>query len=83
MRKMSGTEEQVRKRAYELWVNAGKPEGRSEEFWHAASAELGDEAPGEEKSGGRDSPAQPARQRSPRKTAPVSGRRGSAKSTKA
>jgi hypothetical protein len=38
---MSGIEDAVRKRAYELWEQAGMPEGRSEEFWHAARAELG------------------------------------------
>ena len=38
---MSGIEEAVRRRAYELWEHAGRPEGRSDEFWHAARAELG------------------------------------------
>jgi hypothetical protein len=38
---MSGIEDSVRKRAYELWEQAGMPEGRSDEFWHAAMAELG------------------------------------------
>ena len=33
-------EEAVRRRAYELWEQAGQPEGRSEEFWFAATAEL-------------------------------------------
>jgi Protein of unknown function (DUF2934) len=37
---MSSAEEAVRRRAYELWEQAGHPEGRSEEFWHAAVAEL-------------------------------------------
>jgi Protein of unknown function (DUF2934) len=37
---MSSAEEAVRRRAYELWEQAGQPEGRSEEFWHAAIAEL-------------------------------------------
>ncbi|HEY1778847.1 MAG TPA: DUF2934 domain-containing protein [Roseiarcus sp.] len=37
---MSRIEEAVRRRAYELWERAGQPEGRSEEFWHAAIAEL-------------------------------------------
>ena len=34
------SEEQVRRRAYELWEKAGQPEGRGEEFWHQAAAEL-------------------------------------------
>ena len=38
---MSDIEEAIRKRAYELWEHAGMPEGRSEEFWHAARLELG------------------------------------------
>ena len=33
-------EEQVRRRAHELWEKAGQPEGRGEEFWHQAAAEL-------------------------------------------
>jgi hypothetical protein len=37
---MSSIEEAIRRRAYELWEQAGQPEGRSEEFWHAARAEL-------------------------------------------
>jgi hypothetical protein len=37
---MSGIEEAIRIRAYELWEHAGRPEGRSDEFWHAARAEL-------------------------------------------
>lgn len=34
------TEEQIRKRAQELWEQAGKPEGRDEEIWHQAEREL-------------------------------------------
>lgn len=37
---MSSIEEAVRRRAYELWEQAGQPEGQSEEFWFAAIAEL-------------------------------------------
>ncbi len=37
---MSSIEEAVRRRAYELWEQAGQPEDRSEEFWFAAIAEL-------------------------------------------
>jgi hypothetical protein len=37
---MTSIEEAVRERAYELWERAGQPEGRSEEFWFAAMAEL-------------------------------------------
>ena len=33
---MSGSEDWIAKRAYELWDRAGRPDGRSEEFWFAA-----------------------------------------------
>jgi hypothetical protein len=29
-------ERRVRERAYHLWLEAGSPEGRSDEFWHEA-----------------------------------------------
>ncbi|HEX9168463.1 MAG TPA: DUF2934 domain-containing protein [Roseiarcus sp.] len=41
---MSDIEEAIRRRAYQLWEHAGRPEGRSEEFWHAARSELGAKA---------------------------------------
>ena len=37
---MSGTQELVHERAYDLWQQAGSPEGRSDEFWFAAEREL-------------------------------------------
>ena len=37
------TEEEIRVRAHELWEQAGKPEGREDEFWHQAEKELRDE----------------------------------------
>lgn len=37
---MSTIEDAIRRRAYELWEQAGRPEGRSDEFWHAARDEL-------------------------------------------
>jgi hypothetical protein len=33
-------EQKIRERAYELWQQAGSPEGRHEEFWHQARQEL-------------------------------------------
>jgi len=33
----------IRDRAYALWERAGSPEGRQEEFWHAAERELAEE----------------------------------------
>jgi hypothetical protein len=37
------TDEQIRLRARELWEQAGKPEGRDEDFWHQAQQELQNE----------------------------------------
>ena len=33
-------EQQIRERALRLWREAGKPEGRNEEFWRRAEREL-------------------------------------------
>jgi Protein of unknown function (DUF2934) len=33
-------DEPIAARAYELWEQAGKPEGRDEHFWHLAEQEL-------------------------------------------
>lgn len=37
------SEEEIRKRAHELWEQAGKPEGREDEFWRLAEQELRNE----------------------------------------
>ena len=37
---MEGMERMIRERAYQLWERAGRPEGRSDEFWLAAKAEF-------------------------------------------
>lgn len=37
---MSGFQEFLHERAYDLWRQAGAPEGRSDEFWFAAEREL-------------------------------------------
>jgi Protein of unknown function (DUF2934) len=34
------TDEQIRIHAYELWEQAGKPEGLEGEFWHRAEQDL-------------------------------------------
>ena len=36
------TKEQVIHRAYELWEQAGKPEGKDKDFYHQAEQELRD-----------------------------------------
>lgn len=37
---MTDAEREVRERAYVLWEQAGRPEGRSEEFWFLAQQEM-------------------------------------------
>jgi hypothetical protein len=32
--------EEIQTRAYQLWEEAGRPEGRDQEFWHQAEREL-------------------------------------------
>lgn len=49
-------EERVRAEAHRLWREAGEPEGRDEEFWHAAEILLRE----------REGPAQPDGRRVPR-----------------
>jgi hypothetical protein len=36
------TDEQIRARARQLWEQAGRPEGRDEEFWYQAEKEVGE-----------------------------------------
>jgi hypothetical protein len=37
------TKQQILARAYELWQQAGEPEGRDEEFYHQAEQQLRNE----------------------------------------
>ena len=34
------TDKEIQNRAYEIWERNGRPEGREDEFWHQAEAEL-------------------------------------------
>lgn len=34
------TETHISERAHQLWEQAGRPEGRQDEFWHQAEREL-------------------------------------------
>jgi hypothetical protein len=43
-------EEEIRTRAHQLWEQAGKPEGREDEFWHQAEKELAQGVTADEKS---------------------------------
>lgn len=40
----SPKEDDIRGRAYALWIEAGSPDGRDDEFWHSAERELAEEA---------------------------------------
>jgi hypothetical protein len=40
---MQSDEEDIRTRAYDLWMKAGEPENRDEEFWLLAEQELRNE----------------------------------------
>jgi Protein of unknown function (DUF2934) len=40
------TDEQIRERAYQLWEQVGRPDGRADEFWHMAEQDLVDEERG-------------------------------------
>jgi hypothetical protein len=44
------TQEQIIHRAYQLWEQAGKPDGHDQEFYHQAERELAAGANPEEKS---------------------------------
>jgi hypothetical protein len=44
------TKEQIIHRAYELWEQAGKPDGRDQEFYHQAEQELNQAVAADEKS---------------------------------
>jgi len=33
-------EERIRQRAYQLWEADGSPEGRADEYWHEAAAQI-------------------------------------------
>ena len=44
MSDMSEREKRVLERAYQLWEEAGRPEGRDQEFWRQAEREIDGEA---------------------------------------
>jgi hypothetical protein len=37
------SKQEIDARAYQLWEQAGRPEGREDEFWHLAEQELRNE----------------------------------------
>jgi hypothetical protein len=44
---MSGLEDRIRKRAYELWQQSGAHDGSEMDFWLQAEREIGNEKPTE------------------------------------
>lgn len=50
---MLDTEEQIRQKAYEIWVSEGKPNGRADEHWAKASALVSDVVPSARKAPAR------------------------------
>ena len=44
----SDREQQIRERAYDLWEQAGRPDGRHEEFWALAAREIQADEDGED-----------------------------------
>ncbi len=44
MDRTSDTElqERIRRRAHQLWEQAGRPDGREDEFWYQAEREIGE-----------------------------------------
>jgi hypothetical protein len=55
------SEQSIRERAYELWEQDGRPDGRSIDYWLQAARELEDEAaPGTEADAGPALAAKPA-----------------------
>jgi hypothetical protein len=40
---MTDRQEQIRRRAHELWEQSGRPEGRETEFWLQAERELAED----------------------------------------
>jgi hypothetical protein len=42
----SGRDEQIRKRAHEIWEQEGRPEGKEREHWERAEREIGEGAEG-------------------------------------
>lgn len=37
-------ENEIRRRAYMIWLDEGRPDGRAEDHWHQAVAEIREEA---------------------------------------
>ena len=70
---MSGIEKLVREKAYELWERAGRPDGRNDEFWHAAKQELETELAAVEEVGQSLDPAAEAPPVAEGKPAPAKG----------
>jgi hypothetical protein len=57
----SGRDDEIRKRAHEIWENEGRPEGREKDHWERAEREVaasaGAKPPAAKKSAGSDAKA--------------------------
>ncbi len=68
---MSVLDERIKQRAYEIWESEGRPDGKDEEHWHRAAAEIrgetavGGEAPNPAPNPTAGDAAKPARTRRP------------------
>ena len=40
---MTEREQSIRERAYQIWLDAGKPDGRATEFWQESEAQIAKE----------------------------------------
>ncbi|WP_374433275.1 DUF2934 domain-containing protein [Tabrizicola sp.] len=50
---MSDFDQQIRERAYQLWEEAGRPDGRAQEFWFHAQADIHTRRAAEARTAGR------------------------------
>lgn len=50
---MSDFDQQIRERAYQLWEEAGRPNGRAQEFWFHAQADIHTRRAAEVRTAGR------------------------------
>ena len=66
----------IRERAYHIWENAGRPDGRADEHWHQATQEVFASPP-------MTTPEKPKPKKAPAKTAATTAKKAPAKATTA
>lgn len=67
---MDDREDRIRERAYQIWETEGRPSGRAEDHWRAATGEIADEPQ-------RRAPESTDRRMSEAEGDPTAGRAGS------